>query len=444
LQREGREYSMALTIEVKNGGPCRKVLQVQADWDAIANDYEQVLDAFVRQAEIPGFRRGKAPRGVVDRRYQKAVVDETRDRLVGRLYNKAIEQEHLHPLAIVDMGDISFKKGESFAMKVTVDIPPDFTLPHYRKIPVNASPISVSDADFDAEYRRFLDRFARFEEVTTGRPVARGDLVLVDYAGSCEGKALEALSTDCRDVASGRDAWVLVDDPEFLPGFAEGIAGMKVGENKTLPVAFPADYHVRGVAGKQASYSVTVKQVREKHATEVNEAFLKQAGADSEETLKKRLRSEMMRTVQEQDLNQRREQIARYLLAETKLDVPPSVVEQEMKLTVRNMVRHLVSQGGTREQIAEHRASIMDAATRTSLDRVKLGYILSRIAEEERVEISEAEVDERLAKMAPQLNLDADQVRAVLEKKEGMERLRAEMREEKAMAILMDQAKIKE
>jgi trigger factor len=435
---------MALTIEVKNGGPCRKVLQVQAGWDEVGTDYEQVLDAFVRQVQIPGFRKGKAPRGMVEKRYQKAIVEEARDHLTGKLYRQAIEQEQLHPLAVVDVSDISLTRGESFAMKVTVDVPPEFSLPRYRKIPVTASRTSVSDSDFEDAYRQFLDRFARFEEVTTGRSVARGDLVLVDYAGSCEGKAIEAMSPDCRDVASGRDAWVLADTPEFLPGFADGISGVKVGEIKTLTVAFPADYHVRGLAGKQASYSVTVKQLREKHPPEVNEAFLKEAGADSEATLRQRLRDEMTRAAQEKDLSQRREQIARYLLAETKLDVPPSVVEHAIQMTVRNMVRHLVSQGGTREQIAEHRASIMDAATRTSLDRVKLGYILSRIADEEKVEVSESETDERLANMAPRFGMDAAQLRAALEKRNGVEGLRAEMREEKAMAIVMDQAKINE
>lgn len=444
MARGGRIDPMALTIEVKNGGPCRKILQVQADWETIVADYEQVLDAFMHQAQIPGFRKGKAPRAMVEKRYQDAIAEEARDHLVGKLYHQAIEQENLRPLAIVDVGEPALRKGQPFAMKVTVDVPPDFTLPHYKKIPVMAAKTSVSDADFDEAYRRFLDRFARFEEVTNGRPVVRGDLVLVDYAGSCEGKAMEALSPDCRDVAVGKDVWVLVDAPEFLPGFPEGIVGMKVGESKMVPVAFPADFHVKSVAGKQTSYNVTVKQLREKHAPEVNEAFLKQAGADSEEVLKQRLRGEMVRTAQEQDLSQRREQIARYLLAETKLDVPPSVVEQETQMTVRNMVRHLVSQGGTREQIAEHRASIMDAATKTSLDRVKLGYILSKIADEEKVDVSEAELRERLENMAPRFGMDAAQLRAALDKRNGVEGLLSEMREEKAMAILMDQAKIKE
>lgn len=435
---------MALAIEMKNGGPCRKVLQVQAGWDEVGADYEQVVDAFARQAEIPGFRRGKAPRGMVERRYSKAIQEEARDHLVGMFYRKAVEQEQLRPLAVVAVDDVSLRKGESFTMKVTVDVPPDFSLPNYRKIPVKAGQVSVSDADFDVAYARFLDRFARFEGVTSDRPVARGDLVLVDYSGTCDGKAMDEHSPDCRDVAAGRDAWVLVDAPEFLPGIAEGLVGMKVGETRTLPVAFPADYHVKGVAGKQAAYTVTVKQLREKHPPEVNEAFLKEAGVESEAALKQRLRDEMLRTAQEQDLGQRREQIARYLLAETKMDVPPSVVEQEIQLTVRNMVRHLVSQGGTREQIAEHRSSIMDAATRTSLDRVKLGYILSRIADEEKVEVAETEVDERLAAMAPRFGMDVAQLRATLEKRNGLEGLRAEMREEKAMAVLMEQARISE
>jgi trigger factor len=435
---------MATKVEVKSGGPCRKVLQVNAGWEDVQADYERALNAFTAQAEMPGFRRGKAPRAMVEHRYRRAIEEETREHLTAKFYQKAIEQEQIRPLAIVNVRDVTLRKGEPFAMTVTVDVPPDFSLPRYRSIPVKASTISVSDADLDDAYRRFLDRFARFEEVASARAVAKGDLALVDYAGACDGKPLEAVSADCRDVASGRDAWVLVDQPEFMPGFTEGLAGMNIGETRTLSVAFPADYHVKSVAGKQTSYTVTVKKLREKRPAEVNEEFLKGVGVDSEAALRDRLREQMLHAAQERDLNQRREQVARFLLSETKMDVPPSVVEQEIQMTVRNMVKRIVAQGGTREQIAENRASIMDTATRTSLDRVKLGYILSKIAEEEKIEVAEDEVDARLAAMAPQFGMDSAQLRAVLEKRNGLDGLRAEMREEKAMAAVLAQAKVQE
>jgi trigger factor len=435
---------MALKSEVKSGGPCRKVLQVNASWEDVLADYEKVLEAFTAQAEMPGFRRGKAPRVMVERRFQRSIEEEARNHLTAKFYQTAMEQEQIRPLAIVDVRDVAFRKGEPFAMTVTVDVPPDFSLPRYRSIPVKASTVSVTDAELDDACRRFLDRFARFEEVVQARPVAKGDLVLIDYAGSCDGKPLESVSADCRDVASGRDAWVLVDQPEFMPGFTEGITGMNVGETRTLNVAFPAEYHVKSVAGKRTSYTVTVKQMREKRAAEVNEEFLKGIGVDSEAALRDRLREQMLHAARERDLSQRREQIARFLLAETKMDVPPSVVEQEIQMTVRNMVRRLVAQGGTREQIAENRASIMDAATRTSLDRVKLGYILSKIADEEKIEVTADEVDARLAAMAPQFGMDHAQLRAMLEKRNGLDGLKAEMREEKAMAAVLEQAKVQE
>lgn len=435
---------MALKIEVKSGGPCRKVLQVQAGWEDIKADCEDVVAAFVAQAEVPGFRRGKAPRAIVERRFRRGIDEEARNHLTGRCYRQAVVQEQLKPLAIVDVAEVSLRKGEFFSMKVTIDVAPEFTLPQYHKIPVKAATAAVSDAEVEEAYRRLLDRFARFEDVTAPRPVVKGDLVLLDYSGTFDGKAMDSAAPDSRDVAAGRDAWVLLDTPEFLPGFTDGIAGMSVGETKAVAVAFPPDYHVKSVAGRNASYLVTVKQLREKRPAEINEAFLKAAGVDSESALKQRVRDQMLQAATERDLGQRREQIARFLLAETKIDVPPSVVEQELQLTVRNMVRHLVAQGGTREQIAENRASIMDAATRTSLDRVKLGYILSRIADEEKLEVTEDEVDARLKAMAPQFGADPAQLRALLEKRNGLEGLKAEMREEKAMALVMENARIQE
>jgi trigger factor len=157
--------------------------------------------------------------------------------------------------------------------------------------------------------------------------------------------------------------------------------------------------------------------------------------------MKARFRQELERAAKERDLGSRRDQVARHLLVETHFDVPQSVVEQELQMTVRAMVQRIVAQGGTREQIAEHRSSIMDAASRTSTDRVKLGYVLARIAEEEKVAVGPEEVNQRIEMLAQRHGMPAADLRREIEKNNGVE---AEIREEKAMAMLVESAKVTE
>jgi trigger factor len=432
-----------MTVEVKSIGPCRKELGIRTDWEAVSADYEGVVGAFVRESAVPGFRKGKAPRNLVEKRYGSAIADETRDSVISRLYRQAMSQEQLSAVAVVAVNDVRFAKGEGVSMRVTVDVPPEFKLPKYRGIPVKGVRIHVTDEAVEKAYQRFLDRMSRFEDVA-GRPVRKGDLVLLDHAGTCEGKPLRDLSAECRDLGDGRDVWVLADEPEYLPGFAAGLTGMQAGERRTLSVNFPADYHVQSVAGRSASYEVTVKQIREKHPPEVNEAFLKMVGAESVDAMKARFRQELERAAKERDLGSRRDQVARHLLVETHFDVPQSVVEQELQMTVRAMVQRIVAQGGTREQIAEHRSSIMDAASRTSTDRVKLGYVLARIAEEEKVAVGPEEVNQRIEMLAQRHGMPAADLRREIEKNNGLEGVEAEIREEKAMAMLVESAKVTE
>jgi len=434
---------MGMTVEVKSVGPCRKDLVIRADWDAAASDYEDVVNAFVRESTVSGFRKGKAPKSLVEKRFGSVIADETRDAVIPRLYRQAMLQEQLTAVAVVGVNDVRFAKGEGASMRVTVDVPPDFKLPKYLGIPVKAVRAKVTDAVVEDSYQRFLDRMSRFEDVA-GRPVRKGDLVLLDHVGTCGGKPLGELSTECRDLGDGRDVWVLVDEPEYLPGFSAGLTGLQTGESKTITVNFPADYHVKSVAGQSTSYEVTVKQLREKHPPEVNADFLKMVGVESVDALRARFREELERAAQERDLGNRREQVVRYLLAETHFDVPQSVVEQEIQMTVRAMVQRIVAQGGTREQVAEHRASIMDSATRTSNERVKLGYVLARIAAEEKVVVSEEEVGRRIEAMAQRYGMSPGELRGQIEKRNGMEGFEAEIQEEKAMALLVESAKITE
>lgn len=430
-----------MNVKVEDAGPCRKLLYVSAPAEAVAPEYQRVVKAIAGVAETPGFRPGRAPLSVVEKRYQRSIREETRDRLVPQLYREALKQEGIVPVAVVDMSEPVLDKDRGIEFRITVDVPPEFSLPKYKKIPVPAEKVEVTELQEKTAYRRILEGFARFESVE-GRSVREGDLVQVDFTGEVEGRPMREMVPDRAGIAEGHDFWVMCGGPEYIPGFAKQLEGASGGESRTLTVKFPEDYRERELAGKEATYSVRVKAVREKIMPTEDAEFFKQLGVESADALKARIRGDLESAARRETRSRQHDAIAKYLLEKTALDVPQTVVDQERDLMVQNIVRRIVSEGGTRQQVQEQRDSILSAATQTSLDRVKVSYILARIAEQEKVEVTDAEVEERIQAMAERHGMAPERLKAELEKRNSLENLRSEIRSEKTLDVLLENAKV--
>jgi trigger factor len=428
-------------VDVKDAGPCRKVVRIEADWSAVEPEYAGVVKVFTSRGEVPGFRRGRAPKELIEKRYAKAIADETRDVIVPKLYREAMSREKLRTVAVVNVKDPQVVRGHGVTLEVTVDVAPDFALPSYKGIPVKGEATAVGVEDVDKAYQRLIDGYSRYQDVA-GRPVRRGDMAMLDYSGQCEGKPVAELGPECAGVGEGSNFWALVGEPEYLPGLAEGMIGMSVGETRPLLSNFPPDYPVKAMGGKSVEYTLKLVALREKLPPEVNAEFLKPFGIDSVETLRERIREDLVSAGEERERDRRRAAIAHYLLANTEVPVPQSIVEQETNQAVRNMVRRITQQGATRQQLTEHRDTILETASKSSTERVKLGYVLARIAENESIDVSEKEVNEQVAAMAVRSQMGVTEFRAHLEKNNAMEGVKSEMRAERTMGWLLEQAKI--
>jgi trigger factor len=428
-------------VDVKDAGPCRKIVRIEADWSVVQPDYEGVVKAFVKAGEIPGFRRGRAPKGLIEKRYAKAIAGETRDVIVPKLYRDAMSREKIRPVAIVNVKEPQVVPGQGIVFEVMLDVAPDFTLPPYKGLAVKREAVSVGAEEVDRAYQRLLDGYSRYQDVA-GRPAQRGDMAMIDYSGQCEGKPVSELGADCAGVGTGKDFWVLLGEPEYLPGLIDAMVGMSVGETRSLVSVFPAEFPIKAMGGKTAEYTVTLVALREKQPPEINEAFLKPFGVDSVEVLRERIREDLVRVGEEREQDRRRAEIAGFLLANTEVPVPQSIVEQETNYAVRNMVRRITQQGATRQQLAEHRDTILETAAKSSTERVKLGYILARIAENEAIEVPEADVNAQLAAMAARNQMSAAEFRAQLEKNNAIEGVRSDLRADRTMGWLLEQAKL--
>lgn len=431
-----------MKVSFEDAGPCRKAIHIDVPATEAMPEYEEVVQLYVRAAPVKGFRQGKAPRSVVEKRFSRDIVEETKDRLLPRLYQRALEQESVRPVAIVDLSDVTFDRQKGMHFKVTVDVPPQFKLPKYKKISLKGQPVEVKEEQVSAAIQQLLESRAHFEDAAA-RPAREGDLACVDYQGECEGKPVEEIVRDVPAVGKNADFWVYLGAPELLPGLAKGMVGMVKDEERRIPVAFPGDYRVAALAGKSATYTVRVKGIRERVLPKLDKELLTQLGVDSEDALKQKVRENLLQAAEANEKSRLKERIAEFLLQETKLDVPQTVVEHRTNQTIQNIVRGILSEGGTREDIQKQRDQILSAAARSAADRVKLSYILSRIADEETIQVTDAEVEERMKGIATRNGIPLERLKAALSKDGAEENLKSDIRADKAMDFLLENAKVK-
>lgn len=432
-----------MKITVEQAGPCRRLLKIEVPSETVAAEYRGVVAEFSKHARIPGFRPGKAPVDIVEKRYAKEALEETRERLVPRAYREALAAEKLKPVSVVDVSDIHIERQLPLSFRVTVDVEPEFVLPDYKGIPVASRKVEVGAADVDKTIDGLRERAAQLQ-IVTGRPARKGDVVEVDYSGLCDGRPIAEIAKDQAGLSEGKDFWVLLmEGPEYLPGLAAQLEGIEIGQTREVKVEFPKDYRVSEVAGRSAVYTVTAKGIRERLLPAIDAAFLKTLGVESEEALRKRVEENLVEAKQAEERNRQRDDVIRWLAAHTEIkELPQSLVEQEARHIISDVVQANVRRGATREEIESHREDIFARASESSADRVRMDYILERIAEIEKITVTEVEVDLRIRALAMRNGMPPQRLRSELEERGRLEGVRQSIRMEKAVDAVLAAASL--
>ena len=427
-----------MKVTVEQVGPCRKALRIEVPAEQVTAEYQKVIKEIASGARVPGFRQGKAPAAVIERQFAKDALEETRERLVPMAYHTALKQENLKPVSVVDVTDVQITKQLPLSFKVTVDLAPEFALPSFKGISITSKKVEVKDEDVEQILSNMRDRSAHFEPVTN-RAAQKEDVVEIDYNGTCNGHPISEVAPDRPELAQGKDFWVLLSDtmPEFLPGIKTQVEGMEIGQTREITISFPDDYRAKSMAGKTAVYTVTAKGIRERKSPELNDDFAKTVGADSVEALRTSVRENLVKTAETTELGRQKDELVKWLIEHTPLnDLPQSLVEEEARHIIQDVVQENVRRGVNKDDIESHREDIFNRAAQSASDRVKVNYILTRIADEEKVAITDADVDQRVAEMAARYGITPERMKEELAKRDTMDGLRRNLRLDKAVDIL--------
>jgi trigger factor len=429
-------------ISVENLAPCKKLLRVEVDAKAVDAAFDSTAKEFQKQAALPGFRPGKAPRAMVLKKYETDIKAEVKRKLIGDAYRQAVGEKKISVVGHPDIEEIQFGPGQALQFAATIETAPEFQLPDYKGLPAKREVKSVTDADVERALNLLAQQHVKFE--TVAREVRLGDIAVVNYTGTCDGKPITEIAPTAKGLAEQKNFWVEVGVETFLPGFAVQLAGARAGEKRAVNTDFPADFATKELAGKKGVFDVEVVEVKEKALPPVDDAFAKKYGAENLEKLRAGVRHDLENELKYSQTRALRGQIVRGLLDRVNFDLPETAVAHETRNVVYDIVRENSQRGVGRDIIEKQKDEIYSAATRSAKERVKLSFLVQRIAEQENIKVSQEDVLRRAQALAAMYQIPPEKFLKDLQKRNGVMELYDQVAHEKVLAFLEQNAKIED
>ncbi|WP_035797420.1 trigger factor [Butyrivibrio sp. MB2005] len=421
---EKLEKSMAkLTIEV-----------AAADFDKAI---DKVFNKQKSKIQIPGFRKGKAPRHMIERMYGKEIFfEDAANELINQEYPKAVDECGEDVVSNPDIDVTQIEAGKPFIFTATVALKPEVKLGKYKGVSVEKADLDVTEDEINAEIDQERSRNARTIEVTD-RKVQNDDIVTLDFEGFVDGVAFEG--------GKGTDYPLTIGSGSFIPGFEEQLVGFEIGQEGDVNVKFPEDYHSEDLAGKDATFKCTVKSIKVRELPELNDEFASDVSefetvAEYKEDVKKKLteRKEAEAKAKKED------QAVKAVIEDSEMELPEKMIETQQRQIVNDFAQRLQYQGMDMNQYMQYTGNTVDQLLEQvkpqAVERIQSRLVLEAVAAAEKLEATEEEVDEELKKMADQYKMEIEKLKELMGERE-IKTLKDDLAVQKAAKFLVDNAK---
>ena len=390
-----------MNIVVEKLPKCVANLRVEIPAETVTSERNTIVRTYANKARIPGFRPGKAPLSVVEKRYAKDIHSELLEKLVSEAFDKAIEQESLKVLDFGSAENATYQDDGSFTFSTVLTLAPDVQLPQYKGIPVTVPPTEVPEEELEAQLDNLRERFADFVNIED-RGAELGDFVVIDYKSTVEGQPTEEFLGKPAGYLAGREGfWVRLDDKYFLPGFAAQAVGMKPGESRDIPLTLPEDFPVAELCNRELVIATTVKELKQSILPDLDDAFAgKLAPGKTMEELKTIIRDNLQETRQRKIADAKVNQIVAHFDALVDFELPEELLTQETQSQADSMVERGIKAGMTEEEIETQQAELFAAAGQQAVSNLRTNFILQEIARAENITVDDKELVNYLGQVA--------------------------------------------
>lgn len=395
---------MNAAVKVEEVSPVKRKISIEVPWVDVKKERDTVYRNFSRTAKIKGFRQGKVPRKILELHYKKQVEEETVSHLVNRLYFDALKEHDIRAVSQPEIEEKGIEEEKDFAFTATVEVEPKIDPQGYLGLPLDKKELTVTEDEVTGRLEEIRKMFGTLEEVTEEREIKAGDFVTIDYEGSVDGNKPEEMTRE--------NYFLEIGSKTMIPGFEDQLIGEKVGSTKEIHVKFPDEYQVKEVAGKDAVFTVSIKNLKEKKLPELDENFVKNFDQyESLDALKADVRKSLVEERQKQIEEELSKQIVDKLLEQNAFEVPSFFVEQQVYYMLLEAQKRLITSGMDPQMITQLSGTWRDRYREDAIRIVKSSLLLKSIADKEGINVTNEDLENRFKEIAARYSQDYEQIR---------------------------------
>ena len=387
-----------MKVTVENGENQQVTLTIEVEAAEVNKAVEQACKRLANRVNIPGFRKGKAPRMIVERHVGKdAVLQEAFDIVAPKALNNAFDEQKIEPVTRPSVDIVTLEEGKDLVFKATVTPRPEVKIGDYKGLKVEKAAVNITDEDVEKQLKTFQDRQGKLVDAPEGAEVKDGDFTTLDFKGFVDGEAFEG--------GEGKDYPLQIGSKSFIPGFEDQLIGAKIGEERDVNVKFPEEYHAKELAGKDATFKCTIRSIKTKELPAIDDELAKKVSKfQTLDELKADIRKNLEENAERTAENDQKSAAIEMATNNITVDIPAVMIDNRVTAMIQEMAMRLEQQGMKLEQYLQYAgtdiAKIREQYRETAEKNVKTDLMLEEVAKAENIKVEGKDLDAEVAAMA--------------------------------------------
>lgn len=425
-----------MKVTVENGENQQVTLTIEVEAAEVNKAVDQACKRLANRVSIPGFRKGKAPRMIVERHVGKdAVLQEAFDIVAPKALSKAFDEQKIDPVTRPSVDIETLEEGKDLVFKATVTPRPEVKLGDYKGLNVPKNEVSITDEDVEKQLKTFQDRQGKLVDVPEGAEVKDGDFTTLDFKGFVDGEAF--------DGGEGKDYPLQIGSNSFIPGFEDQLVGAKIGEERDVNVKFPEEYHAKELAGKDATFKCTIRSIKTKELPAIDDELAKKVSKfETLDELKADIRKNLEENAERTAENDQKSAAIEMATNNITVDIPAVMIDNRVTAMIQEMAMRLEQQGMKLEQYLQYAgtdiAKLREQYRETAEKNVKTDLMLEEVAKAEDIKVEAKDLDEEVAAMAAAYGATPQQVQKIIKEQGRIGDLAASVLRKKTAQFIID------
>lgn len=425
-----------MKVTVENGENQQVTLTIEVEAAEVNKAVDQACKRLANRVSIPGFRKGKAPRMIVERHVGKdAVLQEAFDIVAPKALSKAFDEQKIDPVTRPSVDIETLEEGKDLVFKATVTPRPEVKLGDYKGLNVPKNEVSITDEDVEKQLKTFQDRQGKLVDAPEGAEVKDGDFTTLDFKGFVDGEAF--------DGGEGKDYPLQIGSNSFIPGFEDQLVGAKIGEERDVNVKFPEEYHAKELAGKDATFKCTIRSIKTKELPAIDDELAKKVSQfETLDELKADIRKNLEENAERTAENDQKSAAIEMATNNITVDIPAVMIDNRVTAMIQEMAMRLEQQGMKLEQYLQYAgtdiAKLREQYRETAEKNVKTDLMLEEVAKAEDIKVEAKDLDEEVAAMAAAYGATPQQVQKIIKEQGRIGDLAASVLRKKTAQFIID------